>query len=117
MKKTLKLLLSGIALLSTAGCINQPPPSTLALWEKRGDDQSTIGQTLLKCGWKPVYAAPDDMNSRMSEFASIYECMTKAGYRYKLQDSKGIYFSESPRSDSLISNLMIAGYQQFMDND
>ncbi|WP_375629531.1 hypothetical protein [Bartonella sp. TT67HLJMS] len=43
--------------------------------------------------------------------------MTKAGYRYKLQDSTGIYFSSTPRSDSFLVNLMVAGYQQVMDND
>ncbi|GAA4661028.1 hypothetical protein [Bartonella pachyuromydis] len=116
MKKFLKLL-GTMALLNTAGCINQPPPSTLALWEKPGVDRVMIQQALSKCGWKPVYASSENMDSRMSEFASIYECMSKAGYRYKLQDSKGIYFVQAPRSDSLLTNLMIAGYQQFMDND
>ncbi len=57
------------------------------------------------------------MDSLVNEFASIYECMTKAGYRYKLQDSKGIYFAQAPRSNSFLANLMIAGYQQFMDNN
>ncbi len=57
------------------------------------------------------------MNSYASEFASVYECMKKAGFRYKLQDSKGIYFTQPPKSGSFLSNLMIAGYQQFMDND
>ncbi|WP_208441919.1 hypothetical protein [Bartonella raoultii] len=116
MRKILKLL-SGIALLSTAGCINQPPPSTLALWEKPGMDKATIQQALSKCGWRPVYSSAENADSRVGEFASVYECMTKAGYRYKLQDSKGIYFVENPRSDSFLTNLMIAGYQQFMDND
>ncbi|WP_273720371.1 MULTISPECIES: hypothetical protein [unclassified Bartonella] len=116
MKKILKLL-SAITLLGTAGCINQPSPSALALWEKPGVDKATIQQALSKCGWKPVYASPEDTNSRVSEFASIYECMSKAGYQYKLQDSKSIYFVEAPRSDSFLTNLMIAGYQQFMDND
>ncbi|GAA5103200.1 hypothetical protein [Bartonella acomydis] len=116
MKKILKLL-SGIALLSSTGCINQPPPSILALWEKTGIDKATIQQALSKCGWKPVYLSSENTDSRVGEFASVYECMTKAGYRYKLQDSKGIYFVEAPRSDSFLTNLMIAGYQQFMDND
>ncbi|WP_246257261.1 hypothetical protein [Bartonella gabonensis] len=53
----------------------------------------------------------------MSEFASVYECMKKAGFRYKMQDSKGIYFVPPVKSDSLLVNLMVAGYQQFMDND
>ncbi|WP_019221955.1 hypothetical protein [Bartonella senegalensis] len=116
MKKTLKLL-SCISLLSTAGCINQPPPSTLALWEKPGVDKKTIQQALSKCGWKPIYSTSEDMDSRMSDFASVYECMSKSGYRYKLQDSKGIYVSQAPRSNSFLTNLMIAGYQQFMDNE
>ncbi len=76
-----------------------------------------VQQALSKCGWKPIYASSENMDSRASEFAAIYECMTKAGYRYKLQDSKGIYFSPAPRSDSFLVNLMIAGYQQVMDND
>ncbi|UNE54784.1 hypothetical protein [Bartonella machadoae] len=116
MKKILKLL-SGIVLLSTTGCINQPPPSTLALWEKPGASQPAIQKALSQCGWKPVYASPDNMDGRVSEFASVYECMKKAGYRYKLQDSKGIYFTQPPKSDSFLTNLMIAGYQQFFDND
>ncbi len=57
------------------------------------------------------------MDSRVSKFVSVHECMTKAGYWYKLQDSKGIYFSIALRSDSFLTNFMIAGYQQFMDND
>ncbi|WP_375611009.1 MULTISPECIES: hypothetical protein [unclassified Bartonella] len=116
MKKILKLL-SCIALLNTAGCVNQPPPSTLALWEKPGVDKTMTQQALSTCGWKPVYASSDDMNAYASEFASVYECMKKAGYRYKLQDSKGIYFSPPAKSGSFLSNLMIAGYEQFMDND
>lgn len=76
-----------------------------------------VQQALSKCGWKPIYASSENMDSRASEFATIYECMTKAGYHYKLQDSKGIYFSSAPRSDSFLVNLMIAGYQQVMDND
>ncbi len=55
------------------------------------------------------------MDSRANEFTAVYECMTKAGYRYKLQDLKGIYFSSVPRSDSFLVNLMVAG--QVMDND
>ncbi|GAA5109306.1 hypothetical protein [Bartonella jaculi] len=117
MKKILKLL-SGITLLSTAGCqIGNPPPSTLALWEKPRTDRAVVEQALLKCGWKPVYSSPQDMDSYASEFASVYECMKKAGFRYKLQDSKGIYFTQPPKGDSFLTNLMIAGYQQFMDND
>ncbi|EJF79762.1 hypothetical protein MCO_00924 [Bartonella sp. DB5-6] len=117
MKKILKLL-SCMALLSMAGCqLGTPPPSTLVLWEKSGTDRAVIEQSLLKCGWKPVYASSSDMNSYASEFASVYECMKKAGFRYKLQDSKGIYFTQPPKSDSFLTDLMIAGYQKFMDND
>ncbi|MDN0003297.1 hypothetical protein QVL67_07560 [Bartonella henselae] len=116
MKKILKLL-SCVVVLTIAGCLNQPPPSTLALWEKPGADKAMTQQALTKCGWKPVYASSDDMNSYASEFASVYECMKKAGFRYKLQDSKGIYFSPSAKSGSFLSNLMVAGYQQFMEND
>ncbi|PIT69344.1 hypothetical protein [Bartonella tribocorum] len=116
MKRILKVL-SAIILLSSAGCISKPPPSTLALWEKPSVNKSVVEQALLKCGWKPIYASSENMDSRASEFAAVYECMTKAGYRYKLQDSKGIYFSLAPRSDSFLVNLMVAGYQQVMDND
>ncbi|EJF84638.1 hypothetical protein MCU_00216 [Bartonella elizabethae Re6043vi] len=116
MKKILKLL-SAIVLLNSSGCVSKPPPSTLALWEKLGVNKSVVQQALSKCGWKPIYASSENMDSRASEFAAIYECMTKAGYRYKLQDSKGIYFSSPPRSDSFLVNLMIAGYQQTMEND
>lgn len=110
-------LLSAIVLLNSAGCVSKPPPSALALWEKPGINKSMVQQALSKCGWKPIYASSENMDSRASEFATIYECMTKAGYHYKLQDSKGIYFSSAPRSDSFLVNLMIAGYQQVMDND
>ncbi|CAK01428.1 hypothetical protein BT_1039 [Bartonella tribocorum CIP 105476] len=116
MKKILKLL-SSMAFLIMAGCINQPPPSTLALWEKPGADKAMLQQALSKCGWKPVYASSDNMDSYASEFASVYECMKKAGFRYKMQDSKGIYFIPPVKSDSFLVNLMVAGYQQFMDND
>ncbi|CDO46661.1 hypothetical protein [Bartonella henselae] len=68
MKKILKLL-SCIVVLTIAGCLNQPPPSTLALWEKPGADKAMTQQALTKCGWKPVYFSPEDMDSRMSEFA------------------------------------------------
>ncbi|WP_375695412.1 hypothetical protein [Bartonella sp. AC66GZZY] len=75
-----------------------------------------VQQALLKCGWKPIYVSSENMDSRASEFAAIYECMTKAGYRYKLQDSKGIYFFINT-ADSFLVNLMVAGYQKVMDND
>ncbi|WP_343070152.1 hypothetical protein [Bartonella phoceensis] len=57
------------------------------------------------------------MGFYVSEFASVDECMKKAGFRYKLQDSKGIYFVQPPKSDSFLTNLMMVGYHQFMDND
>ncbi len=76
-----------------------------------------VQQALSKCGWKPIYTSSENMDSHASEFAAVYECITKAGYRYKLQDSKGIYFSSAPRSDSFLINLMVVGYQQVMDND
>ncbi|WP_039760412.1 hypothetical protein [Bartonella queenslandensis] len=116
MQKVLKLL-SAIILFSSAGCINESPPSTLELWEKPSVNKSIVQQALSKCGWKPIYASSENMDSRVSGFAAVYECMTQAGYRYKLQDSKGIYFSSVPRSDSFLVNLMIAGYQQVVDND
>ncbi len=34
------------------------------------------------------------MDLHASKFTAIYECMTKAGYRYKLQDSKGSIFHQ-----------------------
>ncbi len=43
--------------------------------------------------------------------------MSNTGYRYKLQDTKGAYFSQAPRSDSFLVNLMVARYQQFIEND
>ncbi|EJF86038.1 hypothetical protein MCW_00547 [Cardidatus Bartonella washoeensis 085-0475] len=62
----------------------QIPSSTLALWEKPGKDRAVIEQALLKCRWKSVYSSPSDMNPYASEFASVYECIKKAVYRYKL---------------------------------
>ncbi len=41
MKEIMKLL-SAIVLLSSAGCVNKPPPSTLALWEKLGVNKSVV---------------------------------------------------------------------------
>ncbi len=53
-------------LLSTAGCqLGNPLPSILVLWKKPRADRGVIEQSLLKCGWKPVYASSSDINCRI----------------------------------------------------
>ncbi|UTO28640.1 hypothetical protein [Bartonella harrusi] len=68
MKKTLKLL-SCIALLSTAGCVNSIPSLSPELWRKK---------ILLECGvpdFDKVVAL--DLN----QYASIEMCMAQSGFR------------------------------------
>ncbi|WP_026501349.1 hypothetical protein [Bartonella vinsonii] len=84
MKQTLKLL-SGIMLLTIAGCnIDKPPPGYLSMWEKPGADFTEVGKALLECGM-PHLNYLEDVNRKLSNnaIATIYACMVQAGFRKK----------------------------------
>ncbi|MEL6094127.1 hypothetical protein [Bartonella schoenbuchensis] len=84
MKQILKLL-SGIALLSIAGCqFNKPPLGYLAAWEKPGADFTEIGKALLECGMPTPYDKdPENQKRSINAKATIYACMIQDGFRDK----------------------------------
>ncbi|WP_343358356.1 hypothetical protein AAJP84_02520 [Bartonella schoenbuchensis] len=84
MKQILKLL-SGIALLSIAGCqFNKPPEGYLTAWEKPGADFTEIGKALLECGMPTPYDVdPENQKASINTKATIYACMLQDGFRYK----------------------------------
>ncbi|WP_375657263.1 hypothetical protein [Bartonella sp. CM120XJJH] len=84
MKKILKLL-SGIVLVSVAGCnIDKPPPGYLSMWEKSGADFTEIGKALLECGMPTPYDVdPESENISINAKATIHACMLQAGFHYK----------------------------------
>ncbi|WP_208433113.1 hypothetical protein [Bartonella taylorii] len=83
---TLFKLLSGIVLLSIAGCdienIDKPAPGEVYGWLKAGADFTEIGKALLECGM-PSLIDPDSENRNLSlnQMASIDACMVQAGFR------------------------------------
>ncbi|WP_396583932.1 hypothetical protein [Bartonella grahamii] len=85
---TLFKLLSGIVLLSIAGCdisnIDKPPPGYVNMWEKPGADSTEVGKALLECGM-PSLIDPDSENRERSNNAkaTTYACMIQAGFHYK----------------------------------
>ncbi len=87
MRQILKLL-SGIVLLSVAGCdienIDKPPPEYVSMWEKVGADSTEVGKALLECGMPSIFDI-DSENRKLSinEDATIYACMVQAGFHYK----------------------------------
>ncbi|WP_343358312.1 hypothetical protein AAJP84_01610 [Bartonella schoenbuchensis] len=85
MKQILKLL-SGIALLSIAGCqFNKPPSGYLAAWEKPGADFTEIGKALLECGMPtPFDKDPESRKISINAKASIEACMLQDGFRDKV---------------------------------
>ncbi|MEL6088849.1 hypothetical protein [Bartonella schoenbuchensis] len=85
MKQILKLL-SGIALLSIAGCqFNKPPLGYLAAWEKPGADFTEIGKALLECGMPtPFDKDPESRKISINAKASIEACMLQDGFRDKV---------------------------------
>ncbi|MEL6094115.1 hypothetical protein [Bartonella schoenbuchensis] len=85
MKQILKLL-SGIALLSIAGCqFNKPPLGYLAAWEKPGADFTEIGKALLECGMPtPFDKDPESRKISINAKASIEACMIQSGFRDKV---------------------------------
>ncbi|USP02894.1 hypothetical protein [Bartonella taylorii] len=85
---TLFKLLSGIVLLSIAGCdienIDKPAPGYVNMWEKAGADSTEVGKALLECGM-PSLIDPDSENRERSNNAraTTYACMIQAGFHYK----------------------------------
>ncbi|WP_375627548.1 hypothetical protein [Bartonella sp. PS17NMGDW] len=85
---TLFKLLSGIVLLSIAGCdienIDKPAPGYVNMWEKPGADSTEVGKALLECGM-PSLIDPDSENRERSNNAkaTTYACMIQAGFHYK----------------------------------
>ncbi|WP_375707129.1 hypothetical protein [Bartonella sp. AA126HLJHH] len=85
---TLFKLLSGIVLLSIAGCdienIDKPAPGYVNMWEKTGADSTEVGKALLECGM-PSLIDPDSENRERSNNAkaTTYACMIQAGFHYK----------------------------------
>ncbi|MEL6093024.1 hypothetical protein [Bartonella schoenbuchensis] len=99
MKQILKLL-SGIALLSIAGCsLGGPPTSSIGMWEKPGADFTEIGKALLECGMPTPYDV-DPENKKLSNntYATIYACMIQDGFRYKNKDGN---WCENYKSENL----------------
>ncbi|MEL6088847.1 hypothetical protein [Bartonella schoenbuchensis] len=85
MKQILKLL-SGIALLSIAGCsLGGPPTGSLAAWEKPGADFTEVGKALLECGMPTPYDIdPENQKASINTKATIYACMLQDGFRDKV---------------------------------
>ncbi|WP_330169044.1 hypothetical protein [Bartonella grahamii] len=87
MKRLFKLL-SGLILLSIAGCdisnIDKPSPAYVSMWEKPGADFTEIGKALLECGM-PSLIDPDSENKEVNNngWATIDACMVQAGFHYK----------------------------------
>ncbi|WP_273782909.1 hypothetical protein [Bartonella sp. ML69XJBT] len=87
MKRLFKLL-SGLILLSIAGCdisnIDKPSPAYVSMWEKPGADFTEVGKALLECGM-PSLIDPDRENRERSNNAraTTYACMIQSGFRYK----------------------------------
>ncbi|WP_208432222.1 hypothetical protein [Bartonella doshiae] len=84
-------LLSGIILLSIAGCgienIDKPSPGYLSLWEKPGADFTEVGKALLECGMPAPYDVfPESRKQSINGQATVYACMLQAGFRYKDKD-------------------------------
>ncbi|WP_396583924.1 hypothetical protein [Bartonella grahamii] len=87
MKKILKLL-SGIVLVSVAGCnIDKPPLGEVAAWKKPGADFTEVGKALLECGMPtPYYTDPESRKLSNNAWATIHACMVQAGFRYKHEE-------------------------------
>ncbi|MEL6088583.1 hypothetical protein [Bartonella schoenbuchensis] len=99
MKQILKLL-SGIALLSIAGCqFNKPPEGYLTAWEKPGADFTEIGKALLECGMPTPYDKdPENQKQSINAKATIYACMIQDGFRDK---AGGGTWCENYKSENL----------------
>ncbi|MEL6088843.1 hypothetical protein [Bartonella schoenbuchensis] len=84
MKQILKLL-SGIALLSIAGCsLGRPATSSIGMWEKPGADFTEIGKALLECGMPtPFDRDSENQKASINTKATVYACMLQDGFRYK----------------------------------
>ncbi|WP_375614820.1 hypothetical protein [Bartonella sp. AC535YNZD] len=101
---TLFKLLSGIVLLSIAGCdienIDKPAPGYVNMWEKTGADSTEVGKALLECGM-PSLIDPDSENRERSNNAkaTTYACMIQAGFHYK--DKWGGTWCQNYKSENL----------------
>ncbi|MEL6094125.1 hypothetical protein [Bartonella schoenbuchensis] len=84
MRQILRLL-SGIALLSIAGCsLGGSATSSIGMWEKPGADFTEIGKALLECGMPTPYDVdPENQKASINTKATIYACMLQDGFRYK----------------------------------
>ncbi|EJF85930.1 hypothetical protein [Candidatus Bartonella washoeensis] len=90
MKQTLKLL-SGIMLLTIAGCnIDKPPPGYLSMWEKPGADFTEVGKALLECGMPTPYDVdPENRKLSINAWATIHACMVQSGFHYEDEHEGG----------------------------
>ncbi len=90
MKQILKLL-SGIVLVSVAGCnIDKPSLGALSMWEKPSADFTEIGKALLECGMPTPYDVfPENQQQSINAKATVDACMVQAGFRYKDQRGGG----------------------------
>jgi len=82
--KTISLLLSGLFLLSTAGCEFrgfQPPPPIYEAWVKPGADEVEVSKKLLECGNSDIVNG--GIGQSMNEMATSDFCMERAGFRNK----------------------------------
>ncbi|MEL6093028.1 hypothetical protein [Bartonella schoenbuchensis] len=84
MRQILRLL-SGIALLSIAGCsLGGSATSSIGMWEKPGADFTEIGKALLECGMPTPYDMdPENQKRSINAKATIYACMLQDGFRDK----------------------------------
>ncbi|WP_375657266.1 hypothetical protein [Bartonella sp. CM120XJJH] len=85
---TLFKLLSGIVLLSIAGCdienIDKPAPGYVSMWEKSGADSTEVGKALLECGMPSLIDLDSENRERSNNAkATIDACMVQAGFHYK----------------------------------
>ncbi|WP_208432219.1 hypothetical protein [Bartonella doshiae] len=84
MKYILKLL-SGLVLLSMAGCnLGKRPPGYIAMWKKPGADQLEVKKALLECGMPAPYDVfPENQKLSPNDMVSIDACMVQSGFHYK----------------------------------
>ncbi len=85
---TLFKLLSGIVLLSIAGCdienIDSTPTEYVNMWEKPGANSTEVGKALLECGMPSLINLDSANNNRsLNQMATIDACMVQAGFHYK----------------------------------
>ncbi|EJF81869.1 hypothetical protein [Bartonella doshiae] len=97
-------LLSGLILLSIAGCgienIDKPPAGEIYMWEKAGADFTEVAKALLECGMPTPYNVfPENKKLSFNENATIEACMLQAGFRDK--DKWGGTWCENYKAENL----------------